>query len=92
MGNNPSSSKNAGGEPFNPNTSLIKKYQDPRYGEVKLVNEKNSGQQMLLKEVIVNTKEAFDQEVAFYDKRILMSHPNLVKIYGYKLQDQQAFC
>lgn len=47
---------------------------------------------MIVKDVVVNTKEALDSEVLFYNKRITVSHPNIVRIFGYTTTDKQNFC
>ena len=71
---------------------LLRKIQDPHYGEVKIVRDIKTGEQIILKEVVCTTKDAYQKEVEFYNKRVAVSHPNVVRIYGCNGQDKQNFC
>ena len=92
MGNTQGNDANTQKMNFNPDYTLIRNLKDLRYGEVKLVRDTKTKENMILKEVVVNTKEALDSEVIFYNKRITVSHPNIVRIYGYTTLDKQNFC
>jgi serine/threonine protein kinase len=77
---------------FNPDVEVIQKGFDPHYGEVKIVRDNKTKDKFILKEIVVNTKQAFEAEVSFYNKRVTLSNPNVVGILGYNLKDKQDFC
>jgi len=71
---------------------LLKKVTDRHYGEIKVIRDIKTGDQLYLREVILTTKATYDAEMNFYNKRANVSHPNVVKIYGCNGQDAQNFC
>ena len=44
------------------NYTFIDKLNDIRYGNVKLVQDKRNGKLYILKEILLNTKESYDEE------------------------------
>lgn len=77
---------------FAPQYEVLKKIYSPHYGDVKIIREHRIGEEMIMKDIVVNTEEAYNKEVSFYDSRISKSHPNVIRIYGYTSQDKQNFC
>jgi serine/threonine protein kinase len=77
---------------YNPVYEVVKKYDDAHYGEVKLVREKTTQQEMLLKEVVVNTQKAFEDEVRINENRETLATPHVVNMIGYNAQGKQNFC
>jgi len=71
---------------------LLKKVNDRHYGEIKVIRDIKTGDQLYLREIILTTKATYDAEMNFYNKRANVSHPNVVKIYGCNGQDAQNFC
>lgn len=71
---------------------LLKKVTDRHYGEIKVIRDIKTGDQLYLREIILTTKATYDAEMNFYNKRANVSHPNVVKIYGCNGQDAQNFC
>jgi serine/threonine protein kinase len=47
---------------------------------------------MILKEVVVNTKEAYEAELALCEQRALYSNNNIVNIIGYHTEKKENFC
>lgn len=95
------SSKTAGAESpkktvtivdYDPSYEEIKKYDDVHYGEVKLVREKDTNQEMLLKKVIVNTKEAYEAQLRLCEQRAEVANNNIVNTIGYHTESKQNFC
>jgi len=80
-------------EPFNPVVEVVKnKHFDAHYGEVKIVKDTKTEKSYILKEVVVNTKQAFEAEVEAYKKRIALKSPHIVNIIGYTTQEKSNFC
>jgi serine/threonine protein kinase len=77
---------------FNPQVEVVQKVYEPHYGEIKIVREVNTQEQMILKDIVVNTKEAFEKEIDYLTKRVDVKHPNVVNILGYNTQDKHNFC
>jgi len=68
------------------------KSSNPHYGEVRVVRDLASGQQLILKDLILNTEQAFETESQFLNQRIELRHPNVAEIVGYNTKDQKNFC
>jgi len=77
---------------FNPDTEIIGKTFDPHYGDIKIVRDFKTKETMILKEVVLNTKQAFDAEQAYFNTRVTVKHPNVVNVIGYNSQDKHNFC
>jgi serine/threonine protein kinase len=77
---------------FNPTVEVVQKVYEPHYGEIKIVKETTTQEQMILKDIVVNTKEAFEKEIDYLTKRVDVKHPNVVNILGYNTQDKKNFC
>ena len=74
------------------NYTLLNKFNDLRYGTVKLVKDKRNGELYILKEILVNTKESYDKEAHIISQRQARIHPNIIRVIGYLGQDKQDFC
>jgi len=77
---------------YNPTYEVIKKYVDVHYGEVKLIRETVTNQEMLLKEVVVNTKEAYEAQLRQIEERAAVANNHIVNIIGYHTEGKQNFC
>jgi len=95
MGNNPSSSSSSTPQQvqttkpnFSATYQLVKKIDDPLYGEIRIVRDTKTGEIIYLKEIIVNNFEDFQAESKVYNQRIAVSHPNVVRILGYNAPNE----
>jgi len=80
-------------EPFDPVVEVVKnKHFNAHYGEVKVVRDTKTDKEYILKEVVINTKQAFEAEVEAIKKRIALSSPHVVNIVGYTTQEKSNFC
>lgn len=77
---------------FNPECEVLSRVNSPYYGDIKIVKDSRTGEQLILKDVTAYSEEAYKQELAFYDQRTNKTHPNIVRIFGYTSQDKQNFC
>ena len=77
---------------YTPNYQILRTFEEEHYGEIKIVQDIDSGRRMFLKETIFETKEAFQEEVDFFTKRLQIVHPNIVQIMGFDSQTGQNFC
>mmetsp|Transcript_8850 Transcript_8850/g.7822 ORF Transcript_8850/g.7822 Transcript_8850/m.7822 type:complete len:335 (-) Transcript_8850:835-1839(-) len=93
MGNSESNQASPSSTPdFNPEYTVEKKIHDAHYGEVKVVKDSKEETEMILKEVNIDTKEGYEKILETYNRRVTVSHPNLVRLIGYTSNSQQGFC
>jgi len=77
---------------FTPDTEILSKTYDPHYGDIKVVRDFKTNETMILKEVVLNTKQAYDAEQAYFNTRVSVKHPNVVNVIGYNSHDKHNFC
>lgn len=79
---------------YKPVYEVKRKYNDVHYGEVSLVTNKDTQKDMLLKEVRLTTKEAFDKEIQLCEKRTDYNNANenVVRMIGYNSVSESKFC
>lgn len=77
---------------YNPSYDVVKKFEDAHYGDVTLVKEKLTGREMLIKKVVANTKEAYEEEVRLFERRGGVTNNNVVKVIGYNVEEAKNFC
>jgi len=77
---------------YTPNYHILRSFDEEHYGEIKFVQDIETGRRMFLKEVIFETKDAFQEEVDYFAKRMQISHPNIVHIVGFDSHTGQNFC
>ena len=77
---------------YNPTYDVVKKYDDVHYGEVRLVQEKTTKKEMILKEVAVNTKKAYDAEINLCQQRAALLNKNIVQMVGYNGLEKKNMC
>ena len=71
---------------------LVKRVQDPHYGPIKIVRDIKTGEEYILKEIVLTVKGDYQEELDFYNRRITVAHPNVVRIYGCSGEDENKFC
>jgi serine/threonine protein kinase len=77
---------------FTPDVETIQKKQSSQFGEVKLVKDVKTGQEMSVKEIVCHDQETFDKEITYYYNRVNTPHPNLVNVVGYVSDQTKSFC
>lgn len=77
---------------YNPNYDLVKKYDDPHYGEIGLIKEQLTNRQMLLKKVVANSKEGYEAELHVCQQRGTLTNDNIVRVIGYSHEEKKNFC
>ena len=69
-----------------------KKYNDSRFGEVKLLREKETGVKIFQKDLTSNTKKDYEEYAKEIRRRASIQHPNLLKILGFSSKREDMFC
>jgi len=69
-----------------------KKLSDQRFGEIKLLKEKNTKLKIFQKDFSSNSKKEFDSYVEEVKKRTQLSHPNVLRILGQNTKKEDLFC
>jgi len=77
---------------FNPEYEVIRIVDDPIYGRIKHVKEKNSKNTYILKELAFNANKFFEEELEVLKARISFDHPNIVRMLGYNVLESQQLC
>ena len=79
-------------EAFSQNYGFIKKFNDSRFGDVKLLQEKSTGAKIFQKDYVSNTSKDFELIQAEVKRRAAVNHPNIIRIIGYTTKKEDAFC
>lgn len=89
MGNTESQQPSPSTTPdFNPEYEVVKKILDGHYGDVKIVKDTKEETEMILKEVNIDTTEEYEKVLESYNRRVTVSHPNLIRVIGYTSSSQ----
>ena len=74
------------------NYTILKKLNDFRYGDVKLVKNNKNEELYILRTILVNTKESYEKEINIISQRKAHEHPNIIRVIGYSAQEKEDFC
>lgn len=62
--------------------NVIKKYQDPKYGESTLLEEKTTKEECILREINSTDEEEYAKGLKKYRARQKLTHPNIIQLKG----------
>jgi len=74
------------------NYTYERKYNDSRFGEVKLLVEKNTGIHVFQKDITTNSKNEYEEYIKEIKKRATFQHPNILKLLGFTSKREDMFC
>jgi len=76
------------------NTNYIAdaKQNDSRFGEIKLLRRRETGEKIYQKDFTSNSTKEFEEYVNKIRKRVVLIHPNLLKVLGYNSKKEDLFC
>ena len=74
------------------NFVLLKKFNDPRFGQVALIELPNNRRKLLCKEKIFNSKADLAKEIVAAKKRQNLTNPNLLNFVDYSTGSRSDFC
>ena len=74
------------------NFVLLKKLNDPRFGQVALIELPNNRRKLFCKEKIFNSKADLGKEIVAAKKRQNLSNPNLLNFVDYSTGSRSDFC
>ena len=77
---------------FTYNYTFQKKFNDSRFGEVKLFKNELTGETILQRDYITNTEKDCDRYAQQIQLRSILQHPNIVRIIGYTKKQEHAYC
>lgn len=92
MGNKQSTVADKDFEAFSQNYAYIKKFNDTRFGDVKLLQERSTGAKIFQKDYVSNTTKDFERDLNEIKRRASVNHPNIIRIIGYTTKKEDAFC
>jgi serine/threonine protein kinase len=85
-------SKLAPSKTFSPEVEEIKNKLYTKYGGVRLVRERTTGQEMFLKKITFSDVEAFERNLVYYHERVNKPHINLINVIGYVSKEDRSYC
>jgi len=76
------------------NTNYIPdmKHTDTRFGEIKLLRRRETGEKIFQKDFTSNSANDFEDYVNKIRKRVPLVHPNILKILGYNSKKEDLLC
>jgi len=72
--------------------SLLRKSQDPRFGEILIYKKKNSNELIFAKEKLTSNKQSAANDIRELKSRIALNRPNLQKMLGYSTAVKKELC
>lgn len=72
--------------------SVIRKSNDPRFGEITLMKSKNSNELIFVKEKLVTSKQQASNDIRELKSRMSLNHNSLHKLIGYSTKVQKELC
>lgn len=72
--------------------NVIKKYQDPKYGESTLLEEKTTKEECILREINSTDEEEYAKGLKKYRARQKLTHPNIIQLKGFTHKTESQFC
>lgn len=94
MGNNASSTQQEriAYQSFVANYAFIRKVKDPRYGEISILEDKNTREHVALKEILSKSTTDFNREIEGLKQRSQVSHPNIIRLIAYTSKAEDNLC
>jgi len=74
------------------NYDYQRKFNDKRFGEIKLYKEKGTDKKIFQKDLSLNSPQEFEEQVTRVRDSSALAHPNLLQIYGYNSKKDEIFC
>ena len=72
--------------------SVLRKSNDPRFGEITLLKNKSSNDLIFAKEKLVTSKQQASNDIRDLKSRIALNHKNLHRLLGYSTAVQKELC
>ena len=92
MGNQPSFETHHDFKDLQTNYTYEKKFNDNRFGEIKLLKEKSSNNKIFQKDFSSNTPKEFEDYIQQIKDSSVLAHPNILRVYGYNSKKEDLFC
>ncbi len=74
------------------NYKFMKRLSDPRFGDVNIVTNKQSGEVLMVKEKMATSKKEASNDIRNLKSRLLLNHPNLLKMVNYSTSVKKNLC
>ena len=92
MGHSPSKVAQIPTKTFTPDVEVVEKNHSTPFGEVTVVRDKKTNQEMYQKTITLQDEESFESQLSYYFKRVNNAHTSLVNVIGYTSDHQSSFC
>ena len=71
---------------------VVKRENDPRFGDIQIVQNPQTSQRFLMKEKITNSDKDFGRDVTSARRRMTLNHPGLQHMEDYSTATKSDFC
>jgi hypothetical protein len=78
--------------PLEKEFKLVKKSQDPRFGEVTIMKNHNTKEVIFVKEKLAHSKAEATNDIRNLKTRLQRNHPNLLHMLGYSTEVKKNLC
>ena len=78
--------------PIEKNYDLMRRTPDPRFGEISIIQKKNTGELVMLKEKVTNSEKEAKVDLLQAKKRLQLQHPYIQKMLDYSCHQRSEFC
>ena len=78
--------------PQEKNYKFVKRFNDPRFGEVSVVKNPTTNHVLMVKEKMVTSKMAATNDITELKSRMALNHPNLLKMVNYTTAIKKELC
>ncbi len=68
------------------NYKVVKRRKDPRFGEVTILKNHQTGEVLFMKENMVNNKAKATENILQLQSRMRLNHPNLLRMVDYSTE------
>jgi serine/threonine protein kinase len=92
MGNQQSFEQHHDFKDLQTNYTYEKKFNDNRFGEIKLLKEKSSNNKIFQKDFSSNTPKEFEDYIQQIKDSSVLAHPNILRVFGYNSKKEDLFC
>jgi serine/threonine protein kinase len=92
MGNQQSFQQHLDFKDIATNYDYQRKFNDKRFGEIKLYKEKGTDKKIFQKDLSLNSPQEFEEQVTKVRDSAALAHPNLLRTYGYNSKKDEIFC
>ena len=75
-----------------PQYTLLRKSQDPRFGEILIYKKKNTNELIFAKEKLTSNKQSAANDIRELKSRVALNRPNLQKMLGYSTAVKKELC